>query len=144
MFCNSKLSTAVKPSVEQLENLLALRRDERPEEGYWQDFLCEFHQRQRERAVDRRGLKGFTLRMGEWFSELGPSKWAYGAGLAYASVAAMALLMPREAQMDQATPASPVNYQVVPAPAPSVGQLEQLDALDLSPSTQGSAGEQVF
>ena len=40
----------MKPTVEQLENLLALRRDERPEEGYSQDFLCEFHHRQRERA----------------------------------------------------------------------------------------------
>jgi hypothetical protein len=131
----------VKPSVEQLENLLALRRDERPEEGYWQDFLCEFHQRQRERAVVRTGLKGFFGRVSEWISDLGPSKWAYGAGLAYATVAAMALLMPKDAEVDQTTPASPVNYQVIPAPAPTV---EQLDELDLSPSTQGSAGEQVF
>jgi hypothetical protein len=39
------------------------------------------------------------------------------------------------------TPAAPVNYQVIPSPAPAV---EQLDELDLSPSTQGSAGEVVF
>lgn len=89
----------------------------------------------------RTGLKGYTIKVGEWFADLGPSKWAYGAGLAYAAVAAMALLVPREAQLDQSTPAAPVNYQVIPAPAPAV---EQLDALDLSPSTQGSAGEQVF
>jgi len=131
----------VKPSVEQIGNLLALKRDERPEEGYWQDFLCEFHQKQRERAVKKSGLMNFLGRVSEWFSDLGPSKWAYGAGVAYASVAAFALLAPREPGVQDMAP-SPVNFQVVPAPAPP--PVEQLDQLDLSPSTQGSAGEQVF
>jgi hypothetical protein len=130
----------VKPSVEQLENLLALRRDERPEEGYWQDFLCEFHHRQRERAVVQTGLKGFLGKVSAWISDLGPSKWAYGAGLAYATVTVAFFLMPRDVEVENA-PASPVNYQVVTPPVPTV---EQLDQLDLSPSTQGSAGEQVF
>jgi hypothetical protein len=130
----------VKPSVEQLENLLALRRDERPEEGYWQDFLCEFHHRQRERAVVKSKLANFFGRVSVWFSDLGPSKWAYGGGLAYATGAALVLLMPRGVDVEN-IPASKVNYQVVPPPAPA---LEQLDQLDLSPSTQGSAGEQVF
>lgn len=130
----------MKPSVEQLENLLALRRDERPEEGYWQDFLCEFHHRQRERAVLQSGPKAFFSKMSAWISEMGPSKWAYGAGLAYAAVTVAFFLMPRDVEVENA-PVSPVNYQVVPSPAPTV---EQLNQLDLSPSTQGSAGEQVF
>ena len=130
----------MKPSVEQLENLLALRRDERPEEGYWQDFLCEFHHRQREHAVAKSGLASLFGRVSAWFSDLGPSKWAYGAGLAYATIAALALLMPKGVEFDNTAPL-PVKYQVDPLPAPTV---EQLDQLDLSPSTQGSAGEQVF
>ncbi len=130
----------MKPSVEQLENLLALKRHERPEEGYWQDFLCEFHHRQREQVGVKSGLRDFFGRASAWFSDLSPSKWAYGAGLAYASVAAFALLMPKDVELENAAP-SPVNFQVVPSPAPPV---EQLDQLDLSPSTQGSAGEQVF
>lgn len=130
----------MKPSVEQLENLLALKRHERPEEGYWQDFLCEFHHRQREQAVAKSKLTGFVGRMSTWFSDLGPSKWAYGAGLAYATATVAFFLIPRDVEVENA-PASPVNYQVVPTPAPKV---EQLDQLDLSPSTQGSAGEQVF
>ena len=129
----------MKPSVEQLENLLALKRYERPEEGYWQDFLCEFHHRQRERATMKSGLKNALGGLTAWFADLNPSKWAYGAGLAYASVAAFALLSPRGVDVQTAPPA-PVNYQVVPAAPP----LEQLDQLDLSPSTQGSVGEQVF
>jgi hypothetical protein len=59
--------------------------------------------------------------------------------LAYASVAAFALLNPKPPGETMA-PASPVNYQMVPAAPP----VEQLDQLDLSPSTQGSVGEQVF
>ena len=130
----------MKPSVEQLENLLALKRHERPEEGYWQDFLCEFHHRQREQAAMKSGFAGFMDRVSSWFVEMGPSKWAYGAGLAYATAAAAFLLTPRGVDYDNTAP-QPVKFEVVPAPAPPV---EQLEALDLSPSTQGSAGEQVF
>lgn len=131
----------MKPTVEQLENLLALKRYERPEEGYWQDFLCEFHHRQREQAAVKSGLAGFMSKVSTWISDLGPSKWAYGAGLAYATVAAVALLAPRGVEVENTAP-SPVNYQVVPTPQAPV--IEQLDQLDLSPSTQGNAGEQVF
>jgi len=129
----------VKPSVEQLENLLALKSHERPEEGYWQDFLCEFHQRQREQAAEKSGLVSFYNRVSAWFADLSPSKWAYGAGLAYATVTVAFFLMPKVVDVENA-PASPVNYQVVPTAPP----VEQLDELDLSPSTQGSVGEQVF
>lgn len=129
----------MKPSVEQLENLLALKRHERPEEGYWQDFLCEFHQRQREQVVVKSSMVNFYSRVSAWFADLGPSKWAYGAGLAYATVTIAFFLMPKGVEVQNA-PASPVNYQVVPVVPP----VEQLDQLDLSPSTQGSVGEQVF
>lgn len=131
----------MKPSVEQLGNLLALKRDERPEEGYWQDFLCEFHQTQRERAVKKSGLMNGLGRISAWFSELGSSKWAYGAGLAYCAVTVAFFLTPRDV-LEVNTPASPVNFQVVPAPTPPA--VEQLNQLDLSPSTQGKVGEQVF
>ena len=129
----------MKPSVEQLENLLALKRYERPEEGYWQDFLCEFHQRQREQVSLKSGLMSFFSGFSNWFADLGPSKWAYGAGLAYATATVVFFLTPRGVDVDSA-PTAPVNYQVVPATPP----LEQLEQLDLSPSTQGSVGEQTF
>lgn len=129
----------MKPSVEQLENLLALKRYERPEEGYWQDFLCEFHQRQRQQATVKSGLMNFFSGFSTWFADLGPSKWAYGAGLAYATATVVFFLTPHGVDVETA-PTAPVNYQVVPAAPP----VEQLDQLDLSPSTQGSVGEQVF
>lgn len=131
----------MKPTVEQIGDLLALKRHERPEEGYWQDFICEFHKNQREQAVKTSTLTGWFSGLGSWFSEMGPSKWAYGAGLAYAAVTVAFFLIPREATKPT-TPTTPVNFQVVPAPAPPA--FEQLDQLDLSPSTQGNIGEQVF
>jgi hypothetical protein len=51
------------------------------------------------------------------------------------------VLTPREAGKESA-PVTPVSYSVVPPPTPP--KVEQLNQLDLSPSTQGSAGEQVF
>ncbi len=131
----------MKPTVEQVGNLLALKRHEGPGEGYWQDFLCEFHQNQREQAVKRSGWMSLVGRAYDWFAEAGPSKWAYGAGLAYAAITAAMILNPPPVENESA-PVVPVNYQVVPAPLPP--PLEQLDELDLSPSTQGSVGEQMF
>ncbi len=131
----------MKPTVEQIGNLLALKRSETPDPGYWQDFLCEFHQKQREQAATSVGLLNRLNPVFAWFSDLGPSKWAYSAGLAYATVTVAFFLTPREGVREN-TPIIPVSYQVVPAPAPPA--VEQLNQLDLSPSTQGIPGEQVF
>ncbi|MCU0751900.1 MAG: hypothetical protein MUF86_06730 [Akkermansiaceae bacterium] len=130
----------MKPSIEQLESLLALKRYERPEEGYWQDFLGEFHHRQRQQAVANTGIAGLWNRVTSWFADVRPSGWAYGAGLAYATATIALFVIPRGTEVEN-QPAAPVNYQVVPSPAEPVEQLEQLD---LSPETQGSVGEQVF
>lgn len=131
----------MKPTVEQIGNLLALKRDERHDAAYWQDFLCEFHQKQREQAVRKSVFSNFFGHVSGWFVDLGPAKWAYGAGLAYAAVTVAFFLTPPTVVTESA-PASPASYQVVPALAPS--PVEQLDQLDLSPSTQGNSGERVF
>jgi len=130
----------VKPSIKQIGDLLALKRDERPEDGYWGDFLCEFHHHQRARVVEKSGLSAMTGHFFEWLGNLGPSKWVYGAGVAYATLTISFILAPRDTELEKPS-SSRVNYQVVPAPAPPA---EQLNQLDLSPSTQGDAGEQVF
>lgn len=119
---------------------MALRREERPDEGYWKDFLCEFHQRQREQAVKKSGVAAVFEKTKTWFNNLGATKWAYGAGLAYAAFTVGFLMMPRSVEFENPA-AAPVNHQVTPEKSVPV---EQLDHLDLNPSTQGSAGEQVF
>lgn len=125
----------MRPSLEQLENLLALKRLEVPEEGYWQGFLCEFHQRQQQAEV-KSGLLTVFGQLAAWFADLGPSKWAYAAGLAYTSVTVAWILIPKDLAIETA-PLTPVNYKVVPTPAPEV---EHPAPLNLNSSTQGSAG----
>lgn len=128
----------MKPSVEQISNLLSQRNDLRPEDGYWQDFLREFHHNQRLELASQSAPAAFAQKVKTWFSEASPSKWAYGAGLAYATATIVFFLVPREAEVTT-MPGSTINHQVVPAPS-----LEQLEQLDLDPSTEGNAGEQVF
>lgn len=128
----------MKPSVEQISSLLAQRSDLRPEEGYWQDFLREFHHNQRMESVAVSAPSAFLGRVRSWFSEVSPSKWAYGAGLAYATAAIIFFLAPRGPEVST-MPTTPVNHLIVPAPT-----LEQLEQLDLNPASVGNAGEQVF
>jgi hypothetical protein len=127
----------MEPSVEQISNLLARRCSLRPEEGDWQDFLREFHHNQRVGATTRSGPVAFLDRFGSWFSQVSP-RWAYAAGLAYATATIAFFLVPRGADIEL-MPTAPVNHQVLPVPI-----LEQLEQLDLDPSTEGFAGEQVF
>jgi len=101
----------VKPSIERIGSLLALKRTERPEEGYWQDFLCEFHQRQREEVAKRRTFSGLCERTTDWFSELGGAKWLHGAGLAYAMLMAALLVIPRGVEVE-VVPLVPVNHRM--------------------------------
>lgn len=131
----------MKPTVEQISNLLALKRDERPDAAYWQEFLCEFHQHRREEAVKKSVISNFFGHLAGWFADLGPAKWAYGGGLAYAAVTVAFFLTPQTVVTESA-PVAPASYQVVPVPA--LPPVEQLDQLDLSPSTQGDSGERVF
>lgn len=130
----------MKPTVEEIGSLLALKRHERPEEGYFDEFLREFHQRRRAEEAQKRGPAAWWKQTSEWISNLGASKWAYGGGLAYATLVAFFFLAPKSPDRQQAPPATNVGHEVkVPAPI-----VEQLDALDLRPSTQGRTGEQEF
>ena len=131
----------MKPTLEQISNLLALKGSERPDPQYWDTFICKFHQNQRELSVKKSGLKHCIGFISNWFSDLGPSKWAYGAGVAYASVMSAFFLTPHDVVTESA-PATHANFEVIPAPTPPA--VEQLNQLDLSPLTQGKAGEQVF
>jgi hypothetical protein len=130
----------VKPTVEEIGTLLALKRHERPEDGYFDGFLREFHQRLRAEEAQQKGLAGWWRKASAWFSDLGASKWAYAGGLAYATMAALMLTIPRGQEVVPAAP-TPVSHEVK-SDMPT--KVEQLEALDLRPSTQGSTGEQEF
>jgi hypothetical protein len=69
-----------------IETALRLLRYERPPEGFEEDFLREFHRRQR---VDSQRVSVWQLmreRVGAFFHDLIDPKWAYAAGAAYIAV----------------------------------------------------------
>lgn len=103
-----------------------------------EDFLKEFHQRLHEEAVAPSGLQQWWSRFTEWVSEPGRTKWIYGGGLAYAVIALGFVLFPRSTE-PQGLPLEPARYEVL-EPAP----VQQLEEVDLSPSSHGSVGEQEF
>ena len=129
----------MKPSVEHISNLLSARGNAQQDEGYWNDFLREFHHNQRQEEASQTAPAALFGRVSSWLSEVNPWKMAYGAGLAYAAATLTFFLIPRGADVDTQMPTAPVSHQVLPAPT-----LEQLEQLDLDPSSEGIAGEQEF
>lgn len=72
--------------LSELQGLLQLKNYERPADGYFEDFLDEFHRRQRVAAQEQVGLSAYLSRFTAWFHDLGAAKWAMGAGVAYAAL----------------------------------------------------------
>lgn len=72
--------------LEDLQRLLRLKNYEQPVDGYFEDFLDEFHRRQRQ-SVASGSTSSIWSRFTEWFQDLGAAKWAIGAGVAYAVLA---------------------------------------------------------
>lgn len=70
----------------EVQNLIALKRYESPSDEYFDEFLEEFHLRQREELLKRSARSLLVERLSVWFKELGMAKWAYGAGVAYAAL----------------------------------------------------------
>ena len=80
----------------ELQELISLKKYEQPEEGYFDDFLVEFQQRQRSEMLQT-SARGLLLeRAKAWFSEFGSMRWVMGAGVAYAAVALVFHFTPSE------------------------------------------------
>lgn len=79
------------------------------------DFVKEFHQRQR--IADRQPAtkSSWLAALGGWFREMQMAKWAYAAGIGYACLMAWLLISPSADDTVRGDSAIPVNY---PAPTP--------------------------
>ena len=88
----------------ELQKLLRLKRYERPSDEYFEEFVEEFHRRQREDLVKRSARSLFLERLSVWFRELGMAKWAYGAGVAYAALMIGFMAWPRGGADDPSLP----------------------------------------
>lgn len=104
------------------------------------DFLREFHMRRREEAMTEKGFSALWSRFTGWLSEPGMSKWAYGGVVAYAAVMIAFMTGERPLEVEGLT-TTPVKHQIV---EPVTTGVQQLDELDLRPSSSGSTGDQEF
>ncbi len=82
-------------NFKQVQQLIALKRHEQPDDAYFEEFLDEFHRRQRQELLQRSSFSLFRERVGTWFS--GTNKWslAWGGGLAYATVMVAFICWPK-------------------------------------------------
>jgi hypothetical protein len=74
-----------------------LKNYERPQDGYFEDFLDEFHRRQRLEKQSVEAPIGFGSKLANWFQGMGAARWAIGAVGAYAALFLAFLALP-EAQ----------------------------------------------
>ena len=105
----------MKPPLEKIGQLIALKRYEQPDGEYFAAFLREFQVRQREELM-RRGTVGmFFERLGAWFGDLGRVRWAYAGGAAYVVALAALFFWPRE-EVRPDLRSAPVVHEVPLAP----------------------------
>ena len=81
----------------ELQKLLQLRGQSGPTDEYFEEFLDEFHRRQREDLMKRSARSLFMERVSVWLREMGTAKWIYGAGAAYALVMVGFFAWPKKA-----------------------------------------------
>lgn len=105
------------------------------------DFLREFHHRRAEESRAGAGATGLWERISGWFADQGMARWAYGAGLAYAAIVAVVLVVPREQSADSIAPEAISHPVVAPVPASEPSQLKELNFDD---DAEGVVGEQEF
>jgi len=89
----------------ELQDLIKLKRYEQPEEGYFDDFLVEFQERQRSEML-KTSARGLVLeRVNAWFDfSSGANRLVVGAGFACAACAIVAVgmnFMPKIQQQQQ-------------------------------------------
>ena len=94
---------------EEIQRLIRLKRHEKPPEGFVDQFVSEFQQRQRSEMLHRSARGLLWERMTTYFSELFNPKWAL-AGAAVCAVAVAGWMMrdtPAPAGQDVAIHAKP-------------------------------------
>ncbi len=99
----------------QVQKLIALKRYEQPEDAYFEEFLDEFHRRQRQELLQRSSRSLFFERVGTWFT--GTSKWNFviAGGATYAAVALAMMVMFKGADSNTAPtplPTTPIKHEI--------------------------------
>ena len=101
---------------EQVRKIVSLKRYETPRDGYFEDFLAEFQERQRSELLHRSSTSLFFERVSTWFREVGSVKWVAGAGVAYAALMLGILLWPAGPGTMPDSNLTPVSFEPVQKP----------------------------
>ncbi len=96
-----------------VQKLIALKRYERPSDDYFERFIDEFRQRQRQELLNKSARGILFERVQTWMNGLGKQGWVYGAGVAYAVVMLGFFLIPQS----QEPSVSPVASDSFPSAA---------------------------
>jgi hypothetical protein len=100
----------------EVQKLIRLKRHERPPEGYYEDFLFEFQQRQRVEMLRRSSFSLWLEKVATWFSSFGSRKWVYAGGAADAAFMIAAYMKPEPTASPEVVYGSEVNGTVVGLP----------------------------
>jgi hypothetical protein len=87
----------VNKEFPELQKLLQLRGQVAPKDEYFEDFLQEFHRRQRQDLMRRSARSLFLERLSVWFREMGSARWALGAAVGYAALMVLLFAWPKGA-----------------------------------------------
>lgn len=112
---------------ENVQKLIRLKRFETPGEGFAEEFLREFHQRQRAELLKQSSVELLRERVQTWWHHLTVPKWAFATVTAAVCAASVWLLGGTEAS------SSPQVTSTVPAaPLPPVTEKPFIPKMDLS------------
>ena len=97
--------------LQTVQQLIALKRHEQPDDAYFEELLVEFHRRQRQELLQRSSRSLFVERIGTWFA--GTSKWNYvmGAGAAYAAIFFAAMFFWPKPEVKSELNTAPIKHE---------------------------------
>lgn len=93
----------------ELQKLLQMRGEDAPADEYFEEFLDEFHRRQRQDLMKRSARSLMMERITVWMREMGSRKWIYAAGSAYAVAMVAVLAWPKATPAPD--PTAPVIFE---------------------------------
>lgn len=117
---------------DEITKLMSLKRFERPPESFTEDFLVEFHQRQRRELLQKSSVSLFWERLMTHFEGWTAPNWGLAGAAAMVLVAAVTWMKPAE----ESTAARPLDRSgMVPA------SFQQQDSLTIMPFIVGPPDE---
>jgi hypothetical protein len=108
---------------EDIQRLIRLKRFEQPGEGFTDDFLRQFHQRQRAEMLKQSSLELFFERATTWWNHLTAPKWGLTAAAVVICATGVWLITGTK---------STTEVTAVPVPVPMVPEKPFVSNMDLS------------